>query len=81
MQFTEDSLHINQLLSSSLTYHMEQTEFYPHLPIQMYTTNRERFLELKNKTKKTILLANSFFGDPTWAMKSLKNKTNSGDSM
>lgn len=68
---------INQ---SSLTYNVERTEFYPHLPIQIYTKNRARFLGLKNKTKKIILLANPFFTDPTWNIKSLKNKTNSGNS-
>lgn len=71
----------NHSLASSLTYQIETTQFYPHLPIQIYTKNRERFLKLKTKTKKLILLANPWFTDPAWEMKSIKNKTNSGNSM
>jgi hypothetical protein len=56
-------------------------KFYPYLPIQIYTKNHDRFLELKYKTKKIILLANTFFDDPTWSIKSLENKTNEGNSM
>jgi hypothetical protein len=78
IQYEDNLSFINQ---SSFTYHIEQTQFYPYLPIQIYTTNRERFLELENKTKKIILLANNFFDDPTWSIKSLKNKTNAGNSM
>ncbi|CAF1100848.1 unnamed protein product [Adineta steineri] len=76
IKYDDKLLFLNQ---SSLTYHMEQTEFYPHLPIQIYTKNREKFIKLRNKTKKIILLANGFFDDETWSMKSIKNKTNSGN--
>ena len=62
-------------------YRLEQTSFYPHLPIQIYTNNRERFLRLPHPTKKLILIGSAFFDDPTWSIKSLKNKTNSGNSM
>jgi hypothetical protein len=78
LQYEDKLLFINQ---SSLTYHVEQTKFYPHLPIQIYTANRDRFLQLKNKTKKLILLANPMFDEPTWSLKSLKNKTNLANSM
>jgi len=78
IQYEEEILFINQ---SSSTYHIEQTEFYPHLPIQIHTRNRERFLKLENKTKKIILLGNIMFDDSTWSIKSLKNRTNSGNSM
>jgi len=70
----------NESFASSITYQIEITKSYPYLPIQIYTKNREKFLKLKPKTKKLILLANSFFSDPTWAMKSIKNQTNSGNS-
>ncbi|CAF0879244.1 unnamed protein product [Adineta ricciae] len=66
----------NQLLP---TYQMESTHFFPHLPIQIYTANRQKFLQLKNPRKQIILLANSFFGDPQWEIPSLKNRTNSGN--
>ena len=78
VEYTEESLFNNE---SSSIYHLEQTKFYPYLPIQIYTENRERFFKLKNKTKKTILLANGFFESPTWYLKSLQNKTNEGNSM
>ncbi len=81
LQYNKEILFSNQSLSSSLTYQIETTKFYPYLPIQIYTKNRERFLQLKNKTKKLILIANPMFDDPTWFMKSLKNKTNAGNSM
>jgi hypothetical protein len=80
IEYEKNLLFINQSASSSLTYHIKQMEFYPHLPIQIYTTNRNRFLELKNKTKKIVLLANPFFDDSSWTIKSLDSKTNSGDS-
>jgi len=81
IQYKKEFLFTNQSLSSSATYQIETTKFYPYLPIQIYTKNRERFLKLKNQTKKIILLANPMFNDPTWFMKSLKNKTNLGNSM
>jgi hypothetical protein len=56
------------------------TDFYPHMPIQIYTENRERFLHMSNKTKKLILLGNSMFDDATWSIKSLKTKTNKANS-
>jgi hypothetical protein len=80
IQYKDDLLYLNQS-SSSLTYHIEQTKFYPYLPIQIYTKNLERFLKLNNKTKKIILIGNPMFDDSTWTMKSLINKTNSGNSM
>ncbi len=79
--YEKNILITNESLASSLTYQIETTQFYPHLPIQIYTKNRERFLKLKTKIKKKILLANPFFNDPIWAMKSIQNKTNSGNSM
>jgi hypothetical protein len=81
IHYIKEFLFTNQSLASSLTYQIETTEFYPYLPIQIYTKNREKFFKLKNKTNKIILLANTWFTDPTWSIKSIKNKTNSGNSM
>ena len=69
-----------RLNHSSSTFHVEQTKFYPHLPIQIYTANRHRFAQLKNKTTKLILLGSSMFGDPTWSMTSVRKGTNAGNS-
>jgi hypothetical protein len=80
VEYAEESLFNNESSSSSI-YHLKQTKFYPYLPIQIYTENRERFFKLKNKTTKIILLANEFFTSPTWYLKSLENKTNEGNSM
>jgi hypothetical protein len=74
----ENVFFINQ---SSSTYHCEATDFYPHLPIQIYTKNRQRFLQLQNVSKKVILLGNTLFDDPMWTMKSIQNNTNAGNSM
>jgi len=60
-------------------YKIETTDFYPHLPIQIFTNNRQKFLDLKNKTKKLILIATPFFDDRTWTIKSLKTRTNSAN--
>jgi Fucosyltransferase, N-terminal/Glycosyltransferase family 10 (fucosyltransferase) C-term len=70
----------NQSTASSLTYEIETTEFYPYLPIQIFTENRQRFLQLKNPRKQLILLATPFFDDPIWTMNSLRTKTNAGNS-
>ena len=80
IQFPKILLRTNQSLSSSNAYQIETTEFYPHLPIQIFTKNRQKFLNLKTKTKKLILISTPFFGDSTWSLKSLKNQTNSGNS-
>jgi hypothetical protein len=80
LQYEREILITNQSLASSLTYEIETTKFYPYLPIQIYTNNREKFLKLKNPGKKLILIANPFFDDRIWTMNSLKNTTNSGNS-
>jgi hypothetical protein len=81
IQYEKEILITNQSLASSLTYTIETTQFYPYLPIQIYTNNRKKFYQLKYPKKKLILIANSFFNDQIWTMNSLKNKTNSGNSM
>ncbi len=81
IQYEKEILFTNQSLASSLTYQIETTQFYPYLPIQIYTKNRQKFYQLKNPIKKLILIANPFFDDGIWTMNSLKNKTNSGNSM
>src|SRR5579862_3867070 len=52
IQYDRNISFTNQSLASSLTYQIETTEFYPYLPIQIYTKNRERFFQLKNRSKK-----------------------------
>lgn len=65
--------------TSSSNYQLETTDFYPHLPIQVFTKNRQKFLDLQNKTKKLILIANPFFTDPTWSIQSLKHANTSAN--
>ena len=76
----EEIPRTNQSLASSLTYPIETTQSFPYLPIQIFTDNRRRFLQLKTTRKQLILIANPFFGDSTWGMHSLTTKTNAGNS-
>lgn len=79
-RYERDVPFTNQSIASSLTYQIETTEFDPYLPIQIFTENRERFLQLKDPRKQVILIATPFFDDPTWTINSLRTKTNAGNS-
>lgn len=80
LRYERDVPHTNQSIASSLTYQIETTDFYPYLPIQIFTENRQRFLRLTNPRKQLILIATPFFDDPIWTMNSLQTKSNGGNS-
>lgn len=72
----EQYVIVNPSVSS---YQMENTSFFPHLPIEIHTKNREKLFQLKTRTKKLILLANKFFNDSTWSIKSLQTTSSTNN--